>query len=132
MVQVAQRASGAAVYPCALLPAVGTLRDAVGVFDFEHMTASEARRVVGVRASVRAVLAAIAKIGGAHGAMHQKPERDRTRPLARRYAFGSGSSGSRSPTALTTSSATLDLWWGGTSAGLIESTYPEMETMVAS
>jgi hypothetical protein len=73
------------------------------------MAAFATRYVICIRATVRAVVAAIAKIAGAHGAVDQKPERDRTRPLARRYAFGSGSSGSRSPMALTTSKTTLDL-----------------------
>ena len=109
MIQVVQRAPGAAVDPRAFMSAVGTGRNAGGVFDLVNMAARAARYVVCVRASVRAVLTAIAKIAGAYGTVDQKPERDRARPLARRYAFGSGSSGSRSPTALTTSRTTLDL-----------------------
>ena len=109
VIQIVQGATGAAVDACAFMPAVGTRRDAVGVVDLPDMAAFATRYVICIRATVRAVVAAIAKIARAHGTVDKKPERDRTRPLARRYAFGSGSSGSRSPMALTTSSTTLDL-----------------------
>jgi hypothetical protein len=109
VIQVIQRAAGAAVDARSLMPAVGTCRNAGGIVHLVNMAAFTASYIVCIRASVRAVLAAVAELAGAYGAVNQKPERDRTRPLARRYAFGSGSSGSRSPMALTTSRTTLDL-----------------------
>ena len=84
IVQVVERASGAALDAPALAAAVGTGRNAVGVFDLVHMAAGDAGYVVRIRTPMRSVLPAIAQVFGSNGAMDQQPERDGSRPLARR------------------------------------------------
>ena len=84
VIQIVQWAPGAAVYARTPMPAVGARRNAGSVFHLVNTAARATRYIVGFGAAVWAVAATITEIRGAHGTVNQKPERDRTRPFARR------------------------------------------------